>query len=220
MDKQTSIAPKFSEFSYSEDTQMALDDALYANDFSFDGVKELAIDSAIKVLFIPLVVIGAPHQEVYAESNMPRVEQTDYHKVDIEESQVDAPVIEESADEVVESPYAIMTSFVRNLSTLPSDLPGLDFEVPSEEIAGNAVKFLEAMDRAGIACPESGCVMPTAFGTIVIDATVERGLVSMEIGRTKVGFFTDYEDGINEESDGLSTDFTTIPEPLLNHLTA
>ena len=60
--------------------------------------------------------------------------------------------------------------------------------------------------------------MPSVFGTIVIDAMVERGLVSIEIGRTKVGFFTDYEDGINEESDGIATDFNSIPEVLLNHL--
>ena len=76
------------------------------------------------------------------------------------------------------------------------------------------------MRDAGLTCPDAGCVVPSVFGTIVVDAMVERGLVSIEIGKTKVGFFTDYEDGINEESDGMATDFTSIPEPLLKHLIA
>lgn len=217
MDKVMMTDKKFSEFNYSEDAQMALDDALYANDFSLDGVKEFAIDSAVKVLFVPLLNVAAPSTKIYAESNVPEIEQRDIQKTmgDIQESQ--DPIIDDSAVSE-ESPYNLIKSFVKNLTTLPKDLPGLDFVVPSKEITDNTLHFLNAMEDAGLPCPEMGSVMPSVFGTFVIDAMVERGLVSIEIGRTKVGFFTDYEDGINEESDGIVTNFETIPEVLLNHL--
>lgn len=217
MDRQLIADKHFSEFSYSEDAQMALNDALYANDFSLDGVKEKAVDNTVKLLFVPLLALAAPSKAVYAETNLPRTEQRDVRQAISDFEPTDDPIINDIP--IVEgSPYNKMISFVKNLSTLPKDLPGLDFEVPSKQVTENTMHFLNAMEAAGLKCPERGSVMPSVFGTIVIDAMVERGLVSIEIGRTKVGFFTDYEDGINEESDGIATDFKTIPEVLLNHL--
>ena len=219
MDRELMTDKHFSEFCYSEDAQMALDDALYANDFSLEGVKEKAVDNTVKLLFVPLLANGAPSKATYAETNLPRTEQRDVRQAISDFKPSSDPIINDTPV-VEESPYKKMISFVKNLSTLPKDLPGLDFEVPSKQITENAMHFLSAMEALGLECPESGNVMPSVFGTIVIDAYVERGLVSIEIGRTKVGFFTDYEDGINEESDGITTDFNTIPVVLLNHLRA
>ena len=217
MDRQLMTDKHFSEFSYSEDAQMALNDALYANDFSLDGVKEKAVDNTVRLLFVPLLAIAAPSKAVYAETNMPRTEQHDVRQAISDFKPTADPIINDTPT-VEESPYKKMISVVKYLSTLPKDLPGLDFEVPSKQVTENAMHFLSAMESVGLECPERGSVMPSVFGTIVIDAMVERGLVSIEIGRTKVGFFTDYEDGINEESDGIATDFNSIPEVLLNHL--
>lgn len=217
MDRQMMTDKHFSEFNYSEDAQMALNDALYANDISWESVKEKTVDNTVKLLFVPLLGIAAPSNVVYAETNIPRTEQRDVRQTISDFKPTADPVINEIPI-VEESPYKKVISFVKNLSSLPKDLPGLDFEVPSKLVTENAMHFLIAMETLGIECPERGCVMPSVFGTIVIDAMVERGLVSIEIGRTKVGFFTDYEDGINEESDGIATDFNSIPEILLNHL--
>lgn len=218
MDKEIKIAEGFSEFNYSEDAQMALNSALYANEFDWDGVKEKAVDGTIKIIFMPMMLAGYPASMSFAEINIPRTEQRAfYHAVEQDEVMPEQTI---QTDEVIEetSPYTLTKAFVKNLATLPKDLPGADFEVPSRQISDNAIKFLDAMEVAGLNCPEEGNVMPSVFGTIVIDVITERGLVSMEIGRTKVGFFTDFEDGINEESDGLLTDFNTIPSPLLKHL--
>ena len=207
------------EFSYSEDTQLALKDALYANEFSFEGVKKVVVGGTMTLIFVPWLATAAPNTQVYAEKNVPQTELRDVQYNVAELEQVDDPVIEQTeATEI--SPYDVVLTFLKNLKTLPKNYQDIDFEIPSEAIIDNAQKFLLSMQKANLSCPDDGCVMPSVFGTIVIDVMVERGLVSMEIGRTKVGFFTDYEDGINEESDGIVTDFTTIPEPLLKHLIA
>lgn len=207
------------EFSYSEDTQMALKDALYANEFSFEGVKTVVVSGTMTLIFVPWLATVAPNSQTYAVKNLPLTEQRDVQFNAEELEQVNNPVIEQ-AEAIEVSPYDEVLTFLKNLKTLPKNYQDIDFEIPSEVIIDNAQKFLLSMQKANLPCPDDGCVMPSVFGTIVIDVMVERGLVSMEIGRTKVGFFTDYEDGINEESDGISTDFNTIPEPLLKHLIA
>lgn len=220
MDNQVKTDVRFNEFSYSEDAQMALNDALYANDFSLESVREIAIDSSMKVLLIPLLFAGAPRNEAFSETSVPRIEQVESLGDIFDTKQVQDPIIQDGDITNEGSPFLRMLKFVKNLSTLPDNMDGLDFVVPSEKVADNTAKFLEAMERAGLTCPEMGDVMPSVFGTIIIDYQVERGLVSLEIGRTKVGFFTNYEDGINEESDGIITDFTSVPSPILKHLSA
>lgn len=87
-----------------------------------------------------------------------------------------------------------------------------------EQIIINTQKFLLAIRNIGVKWPADGYVTISPYGTTVIDLNVNRGLISIEIGKTKIGFFTDYEDGINEESDGIVvTDFTSIPEKLVKH---
>lgn len=221
MDKEIKTSKGFSEFNYSEDTQMAVKSALYANEFDLDGVKEKVVDGTIKILFVPMILTGYPASETFAETKIPHTEQRAFYHAAVQDEEMPEQTIRTNANAIVqESPYTMVKAFVKNLTTLPKDLPGADFEVPSHQIAENAVKFLRAMESAGLDCPEEGNVMPTVFGTIVIDVQTERGLVSMEIGRTKVGFFTDYKDGINEESDGLLTGFESIPSQLMKHLKA
>lgn len=88
---------------------------------------------------------------------------------------------------------------------------------PMEE---NAYRFLNYISRHSKVQPQdiSKVQVPSPYDTIVIDIQRPRGLVSIEIGLKKIGFFTDYADGINEESDGIATDFRTIPEKIMNHL--
>ena len=207
------------EYKYSEDTQMALKDALYANEFSFDCVKKLAVNGSMTLIFVPWLSVASPNNRVFAECLIPQIELREFQFDADEFEKIDNPVIEGS-EVAVASPYDAALTFLKNLKTLPTNYQAIDFEIPSEAILENAQKFLVTMRDAGLECPDEGCVMPSAFGTIVVDLMVRRGLISIEIGRTKVGFFTDYEDGINEESDGILTDFSSIPKPLLKHLVA
>jgi len=56
-------------------------------------------------------------------------------------------------------------------------------------------------------------------GHVVINVHPTRGLVNIEIAETKIGFFTEYEDGINTTCyDGIETDFYSIPPALYPHI--
>ena len=87
------------------------------------------------------------------------------------------------------------------------------------EIINNARNFVSALWRAIEHGPNVIDVqVPSNFNTVVIDIQVRHGFISIEIGKSKVGFFTDFDNGINEESDGIETDFRSVPEQLLKLL--
>lgn len=87
------------------------------------------------------------------------------------------------------------------------------------EIINNARNFVSALWRTIEHGPNVIDVqVPSNFNTVVIDIQVRRGFISIEIGKSKVGFFTDFDDGINEESDGIETDFRSVPEQILKLL--
>lgn len=202
-----------SEFNYREDIQM-VSSALYANDLSRDFFQLVHTNTG-SMLFLSLAMLPAYASFVYTSSPDRQVDRVEYAKEVLELpynnfiEQVPRPVL---------SPFVQLSERARMFATLPQSVSNSGLAVPTPEVAENAARFISSMERNGIACPDENDVMPSAFGTVVIDFYNERGLVSIEVGRTKVGFFTDYEDGINEESDGLATDFRSIPAQLLKHL--
>lgn len=87
--------------------------------------------------------------------------------------------------------------------------PGLDDDGyggtgPSEVVIENAIKFMSSLPKyyQEIINPEE-CITPQAHGTIVVDWYRDKQFVSVEIGQTLVGFFSDFRDGINPESAGM-----------------
>ena len=207
---------EFNELDYREHITTADIQALSPNKVTDDLVRTVTVGGNVKLLIIPLAAT-LNRQPIYTATVISHKPQTEYRETF---GQIDRKrqVIKHQPQQHKSTPYENIQLFARLLATLPDDLPGAGFEVPSQKIANNASKFLKAMEVQSIPCPERGDVMPSAFGTVVIDINTSRGLVSIEIGRTKVGFFTDFEDGVNEESDGISTDFSSIPQPLLKLL--
>lgn len=93
--------------------------------------------------------------------------------------------------------------------------PGWDGDnaiAPISLVINNAKKFIFCLSNYGYQVPTD--IEPTPYGSIVMDFDVDRGLVSVEIGMTKIGWFTDFEDGHNYASEGLECDFNTIPQSL------
>lgn len=91
-------------------------------------------------------------------------------------------------------------------------------------IVDNATKFFRLLVDNNIRlCPATN-IAPCGFGTILFEfykdyeSDKDTNFISVEIGKTMIGWFTDWEHGINTESNGHKTDFTTIPERLLNEL--
>lgn len=88
----------------------------------------------------------------------------------------------------------------------------------SECVAKNAFKFIDAARMSGY-CPSTDeDVTLTPYGTIVIDYSSDAGLVSVEIGLDKVGYFTDFEKGNNHFSKGIVTSFKTVPQRIMENL--
>lgn len=88
---------------------------------------------------------------------------------------------------------------------------------PSKEVIKNAYKFSDSVINDNyLSIIKKEDIVPTPYGSIVMDFTSERGLVSVEIGKTEIGFFTEFVDGNDFASDGIRTDFRSIPEALKN----
>lgn len=82
-----------------------------------------------------------------------------------------------------------------------------------EGVLNNAYRVVNALSLLE-ASPEADEISYTPYGNIVIDLMSRRGEISIEIGTHKLGFFTDFTDGHNEASEGVETDFNSVPELL------
>lgn len=82
-----------------------------------------------------------------------------------------------------------------------------------EGVLNNAYRFVNALSLLE-ASPEADEISYTPYGNIVLDLMSRKGEISIEIGTHKLGFFTDFTDGQNEASEGIETDFNSVPELL------
>lgn len=82
-----------------------------------------------------------------------------------------------------------------------------------EGVVNNSYRFVDSLTTIGF-IPEAEEISYTAYGNIVFDLEAPQGLVSIEIGQHQVGFFTEFEDGDDYASDGIETDFRSVPEYL------
>ena len=88
----------------------------------------------------------------------------------------------------------------------------------NECVARNAFKFIDAAHLCGYCPSTDDDVSLTPYGTIVIDYNSGAGLVSVEIGMKKIGFFTDFKNGDNHYSKGIETSFRIVPSRLKKNL--
>ena len=127
---------------------------------------------------------------------------------------------------VSSNPFMFMTSTVTSLKNrvseigmLKSNWDGYNAIVPSYRVVNNAFRFLDTLSMFGFADildPEN--VVPTPYGTIDMDFETSNGLVSVEIGTSQVGFFTEFLNDEDTLSDGIDTDFKEIPQSLMDAL--
>lgn len=75
---------------------------------------------------------------------------------------------------------------------------------PSDTVIENSKRFISSLPTyyQRIIDPEE-CITATGHGTIVFDWYYKKNLVSVEIGRTKIGWFTELPDGSNPFSEGI-----------------
>jgi hypothetical protein len=107
---------------------------------------------------------------------------------------------------------------MRSIASLQENWDGYGASAISATIIRNTRTFLRTLQAKGIKIEDSTNIYPTPYGTVVIEVNNNRGLVSMEIDRHRIGFFTDYRASGNWGAEGIDTDFKEIPEQLRQHL--
>lgn len=110
------------------------------------------------------------------------------------------------------SEYDSAIKTVDAFAKLCSGWNGYNAIVPSSSVLSNAKKFIFCLSNYGYQVPSD--IEPTPYGSVVMDFEMDRGLVSVEIGMTKIGWFTDFNDGHNYASEGLDCNFNIIPQSL------
>ena len=104
------------------------------------------------------------------------------------------------------SPITALKNRISEISHLNYNWNGEGSVVPSEQVIKNAFKFLDCILILGY----TNYLKPT----IDMDFETGQGLVSVEIGKDQIGFFTEYERKEDVLSDGIKTDFRNIPKNL------
>ncbi len=108
---------------------------------------------------------------------------------------------------------------VSEFESLPANWDGHDAMPISGKVVFNANMFLKKLpgyysDKLNIED-----ITPTPYGTIVMDWYNDaEELISIEIGKTKVGYFTEFHDSNNPFSEGIEFKSTSIPEELISLL--
>lgn len=103
---------------------------------------------------------------------------------------------------------------ISEISDLRADWDGYGASAPSTRVVTNSFKFLDSVLNKKTVPLKSQDITPTPYGTIVFDFRSDRGLVSVEIGSEELGYFTDFDEGQNYMSDGIETNFRSIPSEL------
>lgn len=105
------------------------------------------------------------------------------------------------------------------LSFFENNWDGYGAICPSEKITKNTFKFIDAVCKTSYYFYLSDeNISSTPYGSIVLDFRSNKGLVSVEIGSTKIGFFTDFKTENNVYSDGMESDFRSVPEIIIDNL--
>ncbi len=108
---------------------------------------------------------------------------------------------------------------ISELRNLKDNWDGRGADAISEDVFNNALKFVESLETDGLLCKiEKEDITITPYGNVVFDFNSLKGLVSIEIGHSQIGFFTEFAINQNLSSEGITTDFFSIPKELKDAL--
>lgn len=96
-----------------------------------------------------------------------------------------------------------ISQFLNNLPRVLTADGGIA-EGPSDKVIENSINFVKGLPTyyQRMIDPDD-CITATGHGTIVFDWYYKKNFVSVEIGTTLLGWFSDLPDGSNPSSDGV-----------------
>ncbi len=105
------------------------------------------------------------------------------------------------------------------LSCLENNWDGYGATKVSEKVLKNTYKFMDTVCKTSyyLYLTDENILL-TPYGSIILDFKSNNGVVSIEIGSEKIGFFTDFNSNDNVYSDGILTDFRSIPQAVLEKM--
>lgn len=111
-------------------------------------------------------------------------------------------------------PLTAVKNRISEIENLSDDWDGYDAVSPSHEVIKNSFKFVDCLLNMGIDTIDPEDIYPMTYGSVVIEINNSNGMVSVEIGKHSIGFFTDFVRHENIYSEGEGTDFRSIPKSL------
>ena len=103
---------------------------------------------------------------------------------------------------------------IEQFDLLQPDWDGNGAMKPNADAVKNAKHLVEILDKEMLKSLNPDDIYPSDYGSVILDFKTHRGLVSVEMGDTTMGFYTDFSEGENYAAEGISTDFMSIPKTL------
>lgn len=157
------------------------------------------------------VVLGGGPIDTYSYQN------SDFNISKNEICLVSAPICEIRDNKVfsfADVPINSLNYAISSIGNYSENWDGYGARAIPDAVISNSHKFVKALWQEGFALPYEDDIVATPYGTIVLEVTTKRGLVSMEISSSEIGFFTEFEDGHNYGSEGIQSSFESVPEQL------
>lgn len=93
------------------------------------------------------------------------------------------------------NPLLDIENKIHSFKSLPTNWDGRGGITPNQNTIKNSLSFISSLPETTFVGLNIDDIVATPYGTIVFDITVNNNLVSVEIGESKIGFFTDFVDG-------------------------
>lgn len=90
------------------------------------------------------------------------------------------------------------------------------YKQPDENTFNNAICFLASLPDSYLFYLNTDDIEPTPYGTFVLDFSNKSDLISIEIGKNKVGFYTKFLNETNSNSDGINFDADNLPKEIMD----
>lgn len=98
--------------------------------------------------------------------------------------------------------YNSLTQRLSEIISLNENWDGYNAIVPDIASYSTAIDFIKKLSSKFLSYLQDDDIVPTPYGSIVLDFTKGDNVVSVEIAENKIGFFTDFQNTKNSESDG------------------
>lgn len=98
--------------------------------------------------------------------------------------------------------YNSLTQRLSEIVSLDNNWDGYNAIVPDIASYTTAIDFINKLNNKFLSYLQDSDIVPTPYGSIVLDFTKGNNIVSVEIAENKIGFFTDFSNGENSESEG------------------